>query len=231
MQGLRSKVAGAAGRTQGKEATAESERYARALSGSGETHDDYLDYLRCGAADESVLGEITPAYSLLNSRVYGEMFSLHPNVRFLFVMRDPVDRLVSGLKHQFRTQLDGSGASHATIARAFDDAVSDVYDPGVRRSDYATTIARLEQHVPASNVLYLFYETLFEESSMSAVAEFLGLDGLPFEQNETVYPGVAVDWEPDQSQRQAARAALQPTYDVVRPVSYTHLTLPTTSRV
>ena len=73
--------------------------------------DKYIEYFSDRVADEPVFGEITPAYSLLPKAGFREILSLHPNVKFVFIMRDPIKRAWSHINDQFeRRQISMSDA-------------------------------------------------------------------------------------------------------------------------
>ena len=53
-------------------------------------HRAYADVLFQTWRGEPVVGEITPAYALLPPEAFSEMAELGHDVRFLFIMRDPI---------------------------------------------------------------------------------------------------------------------------------------------
>lgn len=57
------------------------------------TDEDYLAFLASWRDDRArAFGEFTPSYAVLPADEFGRIASLHPRTRFLFVMRNPVDR-------------------------------------------------------------------------------------------------------------------------------------------
>ena len=67
------------------------------LSGDAPT-DAYLRYLTAGAGDKRLVGEMTPEYGLLPPAKIAEISALAPDVRWVFLMRDPVSRLWSHVR-------------------------------------------------------------------------------------------------------------------------------------
>lgn len=49
-----------------------------------------------------VAGEITPAYSNLTPDTIGMILAMNPQMKFILIVRDPVERLWSGVVHYFR---------------------------------------------------------------------------------------------------------------------------------
>jgi len=117
----------------------------------------YVDYLRRNSVGAAAFGEITPAYGLLPATAFMEMDSLFPNVCFIFIMRDPVDRLWSHVRYKAdRAEL--KGRKPGDINTDFRDTLQQPDIIG--RSSYQDTIKELEKAIPTQRILYLFYETL-----------------------------------------------------------------------
>jgi hypothetical protein len=186
--------------------------YERLMDSSGEGHAPYLDYLTAGVGASEVIGDITPSYALLSRRTFAEMDALHPGARFLMILRDPVDRTVSGVRHVHRSLLKRGKADADLLVRSFDEAIENPNDPAYQRSDYSRTLAELEAAVPDDRRLVLFYETLFEEASFRRIGAFLGLPDLRFEAGTVVHRGVAQGWTPSPEQLRRARERLDPVY-------------------
>lgn len=178
-------------------------------------HDAYLQALTLGRRGQKVIGDVTPAYTLLGSRSFAEMAALHPNSRFIFIMRDPVDRLWSGVRHRTRPWYgDPKGGSQIALD-AFAAAIEDPFNSDLRRSDCARTITELDAAVPADRILYLFYETLFQEETIQRIAAFLGIAPFAADFAERTHEGVTYEERPSPEQMARARAALAPSYDLV----------------
>ena len=180
-------------------------------------HARYLAYLGRGAAPAAkVWADVTPAYALCSAATFAEMAGLHPQTRFVYILRDPVERLISGLRQTFRAQIVKGQINQAAFDRAFDEAVDmQGAHPAFQRSDYAMTLRNLDRAVPASDVLVLFYETMFTEAEMARLAAFAGIAPLGADFKTQVYKGPDASLRPDAARLAAARAALAPVYDDV----------------
>ena len=182
-------------------------------------HAAYLEYLLTGRQDQPVICDITPTYALLDSPMFDEMADLG-QARFLFILRDPVDRLWAQICMTVAVQkLQPAAHEAACIAHGWGLITSGRLaalapaDQAMARADYARTITALEAAVPADRVRYLFTEQLFTQGSADAICAFLG-----------IAPGLALPPYPadadtaaskpvlPQALAQALHAALYPQY-------------------
>ncbi|MEO1307562.1 MAG: sulfotransferase [Pseudomonadota bacterium] len=179
-------------------------------------HEDYAKSLIFGWKDEPVVADITPAYSRLPRRAFAEMATLHPKARFLFIMRDPVDRLVSGVKQRSRHSVGqrsgGADAAAELLAAAVDEPGTSA---DIERSRYDRTIKALEWSVPQDQILYLFFEDLFTEESMARLAKFIGLEELHGQFHVRTHGSAIPEDLKTEPMVRAAHAALAPTYDYI----------------
>jgi hypothetical protein len=153
-------------------------------------------------------GEITPGYALLPAEGFGWILSIHPDARFIFLMRDPVDRLWSALRHRSRDN------PHLDPIERFADALE---RPAiVRRTAYEETLTTMDESVPAGQALVLFYEDLFsvaDTTVLRRISDFLGIDHVEGDRATRQNEGAATDF-PVELQRRATEAFL-PTYRFV----------------
>lgn len=127
----------------------------------------YVDYFRRRVAPHHThFGEITPAYALLPVESFRHIRSLFANIKVIFLMRDPVQRIYSPLRK--REVQSKQKANEAFLAALSNPAMVD-------RTRYDVTIANLRAVFPAELLFFGFYETLFCDASMRSLCEFLGL--------------------------------------------------------
>lgn len=119
-----------------------------------------------------VKGEITPAYALLDDSVVRHATSLFPDVKLIFILRDPVSRSLSQLRLRWAESRRHHRAPPADLA-AFLTSRS-VID----RNDYLRTIDTWGRYVPPERFLIGWYDdTLADpEGVMRRVTAFLGVD-------------------------------------------------------
>ncbi len=116
------------------------------------------------------LGEITPAYSILPEAGIAHVRRINPDMRLIFVIREPVDRALSHLRMiAARRGLDRVAAD--TIGAAD-------LDGALARSTYAENIARWEAAFPEAQILYLPYPAIRRdpEALLRRIEGFLDLD-------------------------------------------------------
>ncbi len=142
-------------------------------------------------AEAPVRGESTPGYTLYpaNGDVAASAHELLPDARLVYVVRDPVDRLVS---HWAQTRADSGHADwdNPVEARSLDDVLRNLQDPGnvaVWGSRYATQLERYLRLYDPERVLVIDYADLRDRRSetLARVFAFVGVaddvDGLDLE--------------------------------------------------
>jgi hypothetical protein len=190
--------------------------YARLYDQPAAPHSNYADALFLDYKGQPVAGEFTPAYATLSVDGYREMAALAPDVRFVFVMRDPVARLVSGIRHFARGEI---GSANVTPQIVRDRILASLADPehfDVVRSRHDLTIAQLEAAVGADKVFYLFYETMFQQSEMDRLCDFLDIAPALASVDRRVNGGRDTATVVDEDLSSVMRTALTPVYDFMR---------------
>ena len=170
----------------------------------------YLNYLTEGARDGQVVADMTPAYALLPEDRLRRMASMAGDARFLFLLRDPVERLWSHVRMiAVRRDPDGR-VTRQRCARILQRTLRGEEDQIVKRCDYAGTIRRLKAAVPSGQVLIEAFEEMVSGEALQRLCRFLGIapmapDAAP------VHAGQPLEMTRDQ--RRAAYAWLAPQYD------------------
>jgi len=173
----------------------------------------YLAYLEGGRDDEPVVADITPAYALLPVERLRRMASLARNVRFVYLMRDPVERLWSHVRMIARRRAAEDADIPAKAERILARALKGKEDHIVERGDYRAVLSRLWAAVDPSQLFLAFYEELFSQAAVIRLCRFLGIAPMPAECALRVHEGVAVPMSA--AQRAAAAEFLAPQYDFV----------------
>jgi hypothetical protein len=122
-----------------------------------ETDADYVAYLAECADDRPVSGDLSPDYALLPSEGFRRMEAAVPDARFLFVMRDPVERYWSWIK-MGAVRFDRDLVS---MARSRIDALVAAGYAGTR-ADYGATITSLRE-AGVANVRLMLFEDLMAD--------------------------------------------------------------------
>lgn len=118
-------------------------------------------------------GEITPAYATLSKPTIANIAELNPNVRMLYILRNPIERAWSSALLALRkAQMTLNEASDQWFIDHFRSAGS------LRRGDYEACLRRWRSVFPPGQILVLRYETLRDEPLrlLTQCADHLGID-------------------------------------------------------
>jgi hypothetical protein len=140
----------------------------------GNNGEAYKNFFRERVPDAvNFYSEITPSYALIGETGFREVRSLFPNIRIIFIMRDPVERFYSQVRMR-----DSRRPAEKVAQEDLTEKLRECLDDPryVERSQYQKTITALESVFKAHEVIYLFYETLFRKSTISDVCDFIGID-------------------------------------------------------
>lgn len=134
-------------------------------SGDGELLSWYRRHFD-GASEGQVVGEDSTTY-LASPRAPGRIRRMRPDVRLIFLLRDPIARSYSHYWHLVRTRRVGTGFEEA-MAR--DLTI-------VQRSFYAGQLRRYRERFPADQVLCVLYEEMLArpDEVLRRVLAFLDL--------------------------------------------------------
>lgn len=137
-----------------------------------------------------VRGEITPAYATLDEAGVARVHALLPELKLIFLMRDPIDRIWSA----YRMKHGGVEGAEHDAARCRDFFRS----PDTRaRTAYLDTLLRWRRFYPSERIFLGFYEEVVERPAalLLRLLRFLGVEeepGLLSRVGAPVYPGRAL---------------------------------------
>lgn len=108
--------------------------------------DDWYRHIFSIAPRDSKVGECTPLYGALNDEGVQHVARLVPEVRLIYIIRDPFDRTLSS----FRMAMDRRGTSNG-------DDVAGLLDQELfmKRGDYRGNITRWETYFDRAQILYV----------------------------------------------------------------------------
>lgn len=153
---------------------------ARLISFLADTNNyfDYFDYLHCKNPNVELVGDITPAYSMLGEKHFSHikqgLEARGFEVKVVFLMRDPIERIWSMVRMKYRKQKERGNP----ISKSVEDSLKEAYcrPQGELRTRYELTMNRLENVFDKSQIFYGFYEALFTEETYFALGNFLNID-------------------------------------------------------
>ena len=174
----------------------------------------YLRYLKKGRTLERVVADVTPAYSLLSTQRLHKMARIADQVRFIYILRDPVARLWSHIRM--------NAARRARFPQEVQGRANRIFwrygrgrHPAIRaRGEYRAALERLTSALNPSQLLVLFYEELFTHAAVDLICDFLGIAYRRADLRVRVNTGPPATM--NDIQRQHARDWLADQYDYVQ---------------
>lgn len=211
-QAVLDKIDGANGAKVGKylRQIAGYEHYLELLGTGTEDIPGYLAYLNEGREGQHLVADITPAYALLSQDRLKAMGRLTPNVRFLYLMRDPVARLWSHIRMMAVRRDPDRILRRAQADRIFEKVMAGQEEQIASRSDYKGAVEKLRRAVDPSRVMVAVAEDMFEGQALAPICAFLGIAHRPAKPR-VVHRGQALDML--DAQRARARDWLADQYD------------------
>ena len=121
----------------------------------------------------SKAGEITPAYAILPMEVIREIWTEFPNIRLIYLIRNPMDRAWS-------SALMALGRAEMTIDEASDQWFLDHFrsQGSLRRGDYETCLRNWRSVYPDDSILVVLFEEIQQAplAVLRRVAAHIGID-------------------------------------------------------
>ncbi|MGJ8588066.1 MAG: sulfotransferase [Yoonia sp.] len=147
-----------------------------ALEGDRADDSAYAAWLLGGRDAAKVIGDITPNYATLSDDALARMRDLSPNTKFLYLIRDPLDRLWSHIRMQARRQRQ----EHEVYERKSNNILYRILNRGheqhiLERGDYPKVIRKLRRVIPEGRLLIQFAEDLFTAEGLARLCAFLGI--------------------------------------------------------
>lgn len=176
-------------------------------------HSGYLDYLLDQYDGQPVVCDITPAYAVLDREVFAQMGQIG-SAKFIFILRDPIDRMWSQIRMAIKTTTPPPPCfQDACISRA-QHLIATGRLTKIERADYIRTISELEAAIPSDRIKYLFYEDLFNPTSMDRICRFMGIRKIAADPDTHINPGTKAVMPDDV--RAGLFDAFSPQYAFVR---------------
>jgi len=134
---------------------------------------EYLRFMSWGAQGMPVFFEATPDYSMLGKDGFRFMREIHPDVRLIFLMRNPADRVWSSMTF------------NRTHNPKFD--IEAMFDRLLERedfmllADYERTLQEAQSVFGEDRIHLEFYEHLFNQEAVDRICHFAGIGTKPAE--------------------------------------------------
>ncbi|MCB9188182.1 MAG: sulfotransferase [Flavobacteriales bacterium] len=123
-------------------------------------------------SDEGLTGEITPSYSILSRDDIKRMYKVSPKAKLVFLMRNPIDRAWSHIRHIRTRDSKSKLNSIEDIIHFFDQPSQEL------RSDYLSTIDNFTSIFPSEQLLIGYYDAIKEnpEQLLRNIVDFISED-------------------------------------------------------
>jgi hypothetical protein len=142
---------------------------------SGQSHIDLENYARLFEPKGSLLsGDISPTYSMLNDEIIERIVSYFPNLRVIFLARDPIDRAWSQLSMGVRL-----GMISPFDVTDIEEVIQNLLNPGVLSLSHPSKIvARWKRYVRPDRFRIYFFDDLERNPTelRRSILHFLGSD-------------------------------------------------------
>jgi len=136
-------------------------------------NEDYINYFdNLLVEGKHITGDITPVYGLCSKEQLQEAKDVIEgagyNLKVIFVMRDPIQRLIS----RGRSLYDKEGIT------SLESWILDVSKKKhtFKRQNYQKTIKNIEDVFESENIFYGLYETFFTEKEFFKFCNFIGIE-------------------------------------------------------
>jgi len=149
-----------------------------------------------------IVGEITPAYSLLNSDAFAAIKRLYKKAKFIFLMRDPVDRFWSNLRLEEK-RFNGTFDAKKNLEKSLSNPQM------LLRTNYKRTLTELYSAVPSEDIYVAFYENLMDpvqhQYEMPKLTDFLGINFMKSDIEKRVNKSPSIELSEEQVQQIALK--------------------------
>jgi hypothetical protein len=173
----------------------------------------YLHLLLKGWSGQQIAGEFTPAYATLPPAAFSRMMALAPDVRLIYVLRDPVARVWSAVRMALRKDPASRAAPDRAARHLVQKFLAGKSAPVTARSDYAATLGALAQQVEPGRYGVFVFDDLVQPGGLRPVTDFLGIPPLTAAAEVRRNEGPKLELDP--VLRARLRRHLQPQYDAV----------------
>lgn len=131
------------------------EKWFHLFADSYTVNDEWYAKVFSFAPPSAVIGDITPAYAILPDAGVAHAAWLMPEANIIYILRDPVERMVSGAWHEL--MLGRKGKDLPT----WEEFKSELQGERCRsRSRYSQTIKTWQQHFPSQRLLIIFHDDI-----------------------------------------------------------------------
>jgi hypothetical protein len=142
---------------------------------------DWYKSLFPSSAEHKLSGEITPSYSILSSKDVGQIKEMNPNMKHIFMLRNPIDRAWSAVRHE---------SKHGRVKSLSSGEEPIVYlqtQGAMLRGDYERTLETYLEYFDAHQILICFYDAIQKDpiNLLNTISDFLEIQKFDFKVSDT----------------------------------------------
>lgn len=137
-------------------------------------------YVKCFSdACGRLKGEIDPAFALLPVSAIRKIHTFFPKAKLIFLMRNPIERTWSHIKHDYRYHVSGFAEHGGNLEnKSLTEFTKELWlDYYVAFSDYASILKRWMTFFPAENIYVDFTDTIarYPNRILSEIFDHIGI--------------------------------------------------------
>ncbi len=177
----------------------------------GRYSDFHMENLGAG----QVMGDLTPAYALMQGKELSVLADAGRDVRVIYLIRDPLARLWSHLRMVAGRAAPETFAAEAEglLARSLAGQTEGGIQGILRRGDYRNIVPKLRRVFDPAKLLIMFTEDLMTAAGFDRLLSFLGLRPMAAQLEKPVHEGRALAFPAPM--RGATLQFLRPQYDFI----------------
>lgn len=180
-------------------------------------HTAYADQLFSSLAPgHRIAGECAPEYGQLTGETYARMAALNSDVRFVYLLRNPVDRYLSSIRQEIKQAIGPERVDAGAILGFLKRSLARPKTYIDRMTHYEVTFAELERAVPKDRIRSYFYETMFDQAVIDDLTAYLGVCSHPAKLDSVVNPAAGGEIEIPMDMIEAIAGRLAPTYRAMK---------------
>lgn len=158
------------------------------------SNEDYLNYFEGTPLSDTVLMEASPGYLSEAEKVSNRLQATLPEVKLLFILRDPVERLISSFRfHVGRLNIDDTISLDEYVEKCFayyrgeatpeQLGIGRWYLQALEQGLYARKLSYFRAMFPESQIAVMFLDDLIRDihAFMHSVCVFVGIDSSYFD--------------------------------------------------
>ena len=153
--------------------------------------EDYKNFYN--PQEKQICGEASTTYTCypeFNKNIWDDLYKFNPKLKLIYIMRDPVERIVSHYMHNYLRNYTSESLEKAVLSQS----------SYINRTRYFVQIRPYLDVFGKEQVLLLTFEELIanKKITLDKIADFLNIDGEKFDDFENVHANKSVgETKPD----------------------------------